>query len=143
MSCAKRTNCTGLNGERPRANATSATEFVPRTQIGVKAIHLEFWLRNVSLSLRSQCFEITKMSAVIRVHFNFVINYGRKNNQYGTNGYEYDGYGNAQRVLFSFINASTLLRCCNKHGGIEKKCNYSFLCKVQVVMFYLEGEILY
>lgn len=46
VPCAERTNCTGLNVERPGASTTAApAEFVSRAQIGMGAILFELWLR--------------------------------------------------------------------------------------------------
>lgn len=70
VSCAKRTNCKGVNVERPGENATFAAEkFVPRTQFRMKAKHFVTWLKNVSLSSSSRQFEITNMSDGISVSF--------------------------------------------------------------------------
>lgn len=78
-----RTNSTGVNVEPPGGNATVALwKYVPRTQVSMKAIDVELWLRNASLSLGSQRFEIANMGDGIGVPFHLVINCGPEIHQY-------------------------------------------------------------
>lgn len=76
------------------------------------------------------------MSDAIRVSLPFATNYGRGINRYYMNGYDCGGYGGAQRVLVLFKNASILLICSNKQGGIRNKNYYSFLYARGVIISY-------
>lgn len=98
--CSRRTNCTVLSVERVDTNtAVSPQGFAALTKIGMKATHLELWLRNGSVSLSSRRIEINDTSDSISAYFRFVINYGREINRSRMKGYEFGGYDSAQHVL--------------------------------------------
>lgn len=76
-SAEKKTHRTRLNVKLPGENVTAAPqEFVSCSQVGRKGIHINMSLGNVSLSLSTEHFEITRMGDVISIDFHCVINYG-------------------------------------------------------------------